>query len=232
MPLRSVQITLVNNTPFTLIEYRAGLCHGNWSGAPPATVASTNTQVQQVQWQSQDAEIFTGTEGFVKYTCPQAAEADRETPAELVYIYWDNPYVWAGDTTPIVFETSVSGITAPCGGDIAWPGGSSGTFATITPGSSTVTQLFGVSSSGNGQTGFNFGTGPVGEGWDWFAAWPLILTEGFIDVEHDINLEFTIGLRLKGSVRGSVQHFYDGSRGLRALAVQAQQPSLRQLFKL
>lgn len=232
MPLRSVQITLVNNTPFALTEYRAGLCHGGgWSGVPPTTVPSN----MQVEWQSQDGRRLTGIEGFVKYTCPQAAFTGDGTPppstSELVYIHWDNPYIWGKHTNPIDPRTSVSNVSAPCGGDVSWPGGTGGTFGTITPGKSTVTQLFAVSNNGSGPN-FNFGTGPVGVGFTIWFAWPAYLTDALIAVEHDINLEFTLGLRMKGSTRGSINHFYDGSQGLRALAVQAQQPSLRQLFKL
>jgi hypothetical protein len=231
MPLRSVQITLVNNTPFALTEYRAGKCHGSWAGMPPATVGPNGAMVQ---WQSQDDGIFTGTEGWVKYTCPQTAFTGTGTPppgaSELVYIHWDNPYIWGENTNPIDPSTSISNISAPCD-EFSWPGGASGTFATITPGKSTVTQLFAVSNSGGG-VNFNFGTGPVGEGFTILLAWPAVLTLGFIAVEHDINLEFTLGLRMNGSTRGSINHFYDGSQGLRTLAVQAQQPSLRQLFKL
>ena len=230
MPLRSVQITLVNNTPFTLTEYRAGLCHGGWSGVPPSTVAPNS----QVQWQSQDEKVLTGTEGFVKYTCPQtvapAIGNASFTTSELVYIYWDNPYVWSKSTSPIVMQTKISNLSAPCGGDVSWPTGD------IRPGNSTVTQIFGVTSGGSGPVGWIWGTGPVGIGFTIFLSWPLvwipIVEQDIKDLETDVNLEFTLGLRLNGSVRGSIQHIYDGSSGLRALAVQAQQPSLRKLFNL
>jgi len=61
--------------------------------------------------------------------------------------------------------------------------------------------------------------------------WPTLLAFTVLG-DADINLEFTIGLRLAGSVDQTIFSFYDGSQGLRSLAGAAKQPSLRTLFRM
>src|ERR1700722_12368213 len=241
MSKRSVQITLVNNTPFVLTEYEEWICHGSWSnvtGSPPPTISpsplSLPATVQpnaMVQWTSQDAEdgIFVGTEGWAKYTCPQPLDSSDPT-SELVWIHWDNPYVWSSRTNPIDFKTSLSDVSVPCGSSSGWPPSSPGTFSNIVPGTKLATQLFGVSSSGSGPPAWDWGSSGAGPVFDVIVDWQGLLVQGLIDAEHDINLTFTLGLRQIGSVNQSIRHFYDGSKGLRALSVKAQQPSLKKVM--
>lgn len=243
MSKRSVQIFLVNNTPFTLTEYFEYICHGSWgavtvNGAPAATLPNWSLPGQIgpnaiAQWSSQDAEfsIFTGTEAWVKYTCPQTTNPSDPT-SELVYIHWDNPYAWSSGTVPIDFQTSVSDVSPPCGSGNSWPTSNPGTFSGGggVPGSAPVTQLFGVSSSGTNPPSFDWGSSGAGPAWDVTFGWPVIVIQGLIDAESDINLQFTLGLRQIGSVEQSIRHFYDGSKGLRALCTQSNQASLKKLF--
>src|SRR5579864_4671023 len=96
MARRSTQITLQNNTDLDLTLVHWHLCHGEWSDGypvPPATIKKGTT----VTLQSESSGIGTGTEGWVTY------QITNPTPCvpELVYVYWDNPFVWANDTKAV-----------------------------------------------------------------------------------------------------------------------------------
>jgi hypothetical protein len=252
--LRSIQITLYNNSPYEIQEFRENLCHGDWGTVTPnvsnpiagSVLPPTIGPDQMVQWESHQHDTlgvsFSGTEGWVKYSIqwinPGFTATNPNAPqyySDLLWIYWDNPYIWSGSTNPIQGRTNNADIPSPnsyCDNGDPWPGGGAGSgFATAMPGPTTVTEVFMVSGPGDAadQYAINFGNTPA-EVWDWVVAWPLILSLGFIDAESYIDLQFTLGLRQKGSVEQSIRHFYDGSKGLRALAVSANQPSLRKLF--
>jgi hypothetical protein len=130
MPRRSVRVTLSNNTPFTLklIDPRIATedpCHGNWtdvSWRPPQQIA----QKSHGAWQSESAGIGTGTEGWVKYQIENTDADLKADPTgrtlclqELVYIHWDNPFIWdpLGHTKPIDFTVSTTDVTPPCNSD-------------------------------------------------------------------------------------------------------------------
>lgn len=233
MAKRSVQITLVNNTPFMLTYYQDMLCHGSYSVSPPPTVASHAT----VQWESHDEFIsFEGTEGWVKYTCPQTTDLNNPT-SELVFIYWDNPY-FPTNFIPLDFKTSVSDIDTNTQGHtsspycstatpLIWPQSDPGTFSNIVAGTATVTDLFLMTT--DGATPFDPGSGGTLV-WNVITAFLGSLPVWLNALSQDLNWSFTLGLRQNGSVAQSIRHFYDGKQGLLALAVKAQQPSLRKLF--
>jgi hypothetical protein len=240
--LRSVQITLINNTPFTLTHFWEFICHGSWAnvtGNPTPTPAQNASLPETVapfgwiQWQSQDVDLSvgTGTEAWVKYTCPQTTDPTNPI-SELVWIHWDNPFAWDGKTNPIDYQVSLSDVIPTCGSGDSWP-----PFGVV-PGSTRVTELFGVSKSGTEPPAApiwqDTSDGPpfdeLSTAWNAVFGWPVLLVQGLIDVESDINLTFTLGLRRRGSIGDSIRRFYDGSKGLRALALKAQQPSLKKLF--
>jgi len=244
MSKRSVAITLVNNTPFTLDHFWEFICHGSWSSvtvngapataAPNASLPETIPPNSIAQWGSADAEFSIGgstaTEGWVKYQV--AVNFDPQDPVyELVWIHWDNPYIWVNPisgsiTNPFDMKTSLTDVQETCGYGDSWP--KYGIAASEGP---LATQLFTVSANATGPPSFGFGS-TGGEVWDFIVDWPGLIVEGLIDAERDINLQFTLGLRQVGSVVQSIRHFYDGSKGIRALATNAKQPSVRKLFGL
>ncbi|MGB8899479.1 MAG: hypothetical protein WCC90_09780 [Methylocella sp.] len=227
MAKRGVQITLVNNTPFTLTYYQDMLCHGDYNtGRPPDTVEPNSV----VQWGSHDSYIsFEGTEGWVKYTCIY------NSTAELVFIYWNNPYFLQDVQPPAPFyrntfisdvDTNTQGHTSSpyCSTStpLVWPNNSG--FSNSKPGTQTITELFDITNPGTNPPAYAGSGGALA--WNIIVAWPVILAS----LTGDVNLSFTIGLGQKNSVGQRIRHFYDGTKGLRALAVKAQQPSLRKLF--
>ena len=91
-------------------------------------------------------------------------------------------------------------------------------------------QLALVSGGGSGgPQNTDWGSGAT-TGWNWTFGWPVILEAEIAAAETDINLVYTFVVRQPGSVAQSVDQMYDKRKGLRALAVQNKQPSLRQLF--
>jgi hypothetical protein len=113
MAKRSIRVTLSNNTDYSLILLgNAGPCHGKWTEGgwnPPDQIQSKTHGA----WQSQSDGFLTGTEGWVKYLI---ATKDPRCTQQLVYIHWDNPFVW-NNTTPIDFQVSDSDIKPPCDSD-------------------------------------------------------------------------------------------------------------------
>lgn len=219
MPRRSTRITVSNNTDFDLTQIgTADLCHGSWTNdiAPPSTIAKKSC----ASWEAESSGIGTGTEGWVKYQLSNPAPC----VPELVFIYWDNPFAWAGDTKPIDFSVTTTDVTPACDpGNSHWdtPGGFP--HGGINPPSCTH-QLFGIKASGNNVQGITW--------WDVAVNWPALL---LLDVTGnlDINLEFTIGLRLKGSVGQTVLATpCVGPLDIRAMCQAHKQPSLRALFHM
>jgi hypothetical protein len=254
---RTVQISLFNNTPYQIQEYHENLCHGDWGTVTPSVSNPTSGWVlpptiepdQMVQWESHQHSTLgislSGTEGWVKYSVnwlnPNFTGSNPNAPqyySDLLWIYWDNPRVWGDSTTPIQYKTNNADIPSPnsyCDNGSPWPGGGAGGgFAFAIPGPTIATEVFQVSntSPSDGQYIIDTGDSTGAQVWNWFAGWPLILTEGLIALDDNIDLQFAFGLRQNGSVEQSIRHFYDGNKGLRALAVSAKQPSLRKLFNL
>ncbi|MBV8843978.1 MAG: hypothetical protein JO307_14310 [Bryobacterales bacterium] len=210
MARRSTQITLQNNTDLDLTMVSWHLCHGSWTNdvSPPSTIPNQST----ASWESESSGIATGTEGWVKY---QITNPTSCVP-ELVYIYWDNPFVWANDTQAVNYSVTTTDVNPPCdGGQWDTPGG----FphgGTNPPECTHV--LFGISCSGGSPQGITW--------WDVAVNWPALLGLTVLG-QADINLQFTIGLGLKGSVR---QMF--GTEDILAIARTKGQPSLRALMHL
>jgi hypothetical protein len=236
MSKRSVQITLLNNTPYTLTHSSEYICTGSWSdvtGTPAPTPAQNASLPETVgpnamiQWQSEDSEfsVFTGTEGWVKYSIAGNDEFNKPV-SELLWIHWNNPYIWDSNTRPLDFKTSLSDVHPTCGTGDPWPPFGTPSLPPLR------TQLFGISSSGTGPSPLNYGSLGA-EVWDWVIDWAGMIVQGLIDAESDVNLEYTLGLRQNnGSIDESIRRIYPGSKGLRALAVMAKQPSMRKLFRL
>ncbi len=222
MPRRSTRITLLNNTPFTLTFLASNRCHGDWTDPwqPPSQIPP-NTQGG---WQSESSGIATGTEAWVKYILNNT-DSDFATGQpclpELVYIYWDNPFVPNHDTKPIKFQVGTSDVTPPCGAD----GATSGTFPPV--GGTTPRgcrhELFMAGMSGAGISNVTW--------WDAIVNWPALLGLTVLG-EADINLQFTLGLRAVGSVGQTIRSLYDGRQGLRSLARTAGRSSFRALFNM
>ena len=67
--------------------------------------------------------------------------------------------------------------------------------------------------------------------YDMIVNWPNIAFLTLIGAA-DVNLQFTIGLRKKGSIRQTLFCLPDGSRGLHSLATATGQSSVRKLFNM
>lgn len=240
MSKRSTKISLFNNTPFDLdlVPDAGQLCHGKWTQNPPGTIPArvSGTSVTPGTWESRSGgdipvigNIATGTEGWVKYTFAPGQQVNVPDPPEVVYIHWDNPYVWAGGTTPSDQQVSKNDVTPPCNkGHGAWSNESfGGVPVTVAP----TTQVFIMGISSNNQA-LSWGTGPIGEGFTIALAWPGLVLVGLAALQQDINIQITLGLRQCGSVVQSICGFYLGANGLKTLASSVKQPSLRKLFSL
>jgi hypothetical protein len=200
MPTRSTKITLINNTPFTLTHFDEDNSHGtplSISGVPtptaaqnfqlPATVGPSGAYVT---WYQQDTTTlyfsFSGTEGWVKYSAqtgtlnspvppgsPPGTLPTTEPLLELIYIYWDNPYIW-NNTTPIDAKTSLTDITVPNqpGSGLQWPGW---TAKANTP--PPQTQFILAQTSTTYPNAVNWGTSEPGQAWDLLAPVIQFLTK-------------------------------------------------------
>jgi hypothetical protein len=221
MPRRSTRITISNNTELVLtrVDYDADPTHGVWTSydlVPPSTIPGKTCAT----WQTESQGVGIGTEAWVKY---QISNPDIiGIPAvhcqpELVFIYWDNPFVWKHDTKVIDYE-----VTTPDVGQYDEPGGDHHP-GTNPPG--CTHEVFGVSAGGNVPRGITWwDVGPI----NW--AFTLGLTAFG---EMDVNLEFTLGLRLKGSVAQTVLATpCVGPQDIRTLSRTLGQPSLRKLFHM
>ncbi|HEY5242605.1 MAG TPA: hypothetical protein VIJ22_14095 [Polyangiaceae bacterium] len=226
MAKRTTRVTLSNNTPFDLDLVGSGvLCHGKWTEggwAPPAKIPGKTG----ASWQSQSDGFLTGTEGWVKYVIQNTGVDARSggIPClnELVYIHWDNPFIYGPDQGNhlIDFGVSTGDVTAPCNASHAvWTAGSAD--GTVSASQTCRHELFVANVSGSGVQGVSW--------WDFVVNWPALLALTAVG-QGDIDLQFTLGLRQLGSVDETIFTLYDGSQGLRALVNQANQPSLRKLF--
>lgn len=220
MPKRSVRVTLSNNTDYSLILHSYGLCHGVWTEGwmPPKVIEKK----KHGAWQSESAGVGTGTEGWIKYGIYDGLGRadDGKAHGNLVYVAWDNPFILS-DKTPLDFGTRTSdNIEPPCGAD--W--GNDPGQASLSNAAKPAYDLFPAGAKGLTNHGVTF--------WDVIVLWPYV---GYLTVftpELDINTEFTLGLRMKGSVDQTIFSFYDGSKGLRTAAKEANVSSLRRLFRM
>jgi hypothetical protein len=163
MAKRSTQITFQNNTDVDLSLVHWHLCHGEWSDGypvPPPTIGSKTS----VTLQSESSGIATGTEAWFTYQINNPAQVQDANGhvlncvPELVYIYWDNPFVWDNGTQAVSGSVTTTDRKPDCLPDknnwdaFKWdtPGG----FphgGTNPPECTHV--LFGGSSGGNGLQG-------------------------------------------------------------------------------
>jgi hypothetical protein len=217
MPRRSTVITVSNNTDLDLTRMSEVHNHGSYeTDGPPLTIPSKSCG----SWKGQSSSIGRGTEGWVKYQISNPASSGdppRLCLPELLFIYWDNPFVWAGDTKAIDYWVTTTDV-----GQLDSPGGDRHDQGTNPPG--CTHELFGVSSQGNGTGGITW--------WDASVNWPFLLGLTVLGA-IDINLEFTIGLRLKGSVAQTVLATpCVGPQDIRTLSRTLGRPSLRTLFHM
>jgi hypothetical protein len=179
MARRSTSITFSNGTPVDLnLVGTAGPCHGSWTHntTPPQTIASGST----ASWGTESSGILTGTEAWVKY---ETTNINPNCIPELIYIHWDNPFVWGSGTNPIDFSVTTTDVTPPCDSDKGrWDipggfphGGTNPDFCTH--------ELFGISASGGGPQ-------------DIVVNWPALLGLTILG-QADINLTFAIGCAQK-----------------------------------
>jgi hypothetical protein len=212
-------VTLSNNTDSSLTLLGSNLCGGDWTNgaqwAPPTQIPKKTHGA----WQSESGGIGTGTEGWVKYLVEN--DTSMGCLKELVFIHWNNPFVWDSGTTPMPeWTVTTSDVPTPCDAE-----GGGSTFSELTGGRSPSQacrhELFGASASGGDQGGITW--------WDVVVNWPALLGLTLAG-QMDINLEFTLGLRQEGSVEQTIFSFHDGRAGLRSLATAAGKSSLRQLF--
>jgi hypothetical protein len=88
MPVRSVEVSLTNLTPYDLTLMNSGLNHGAWTPGwtPPPTIPGLQVGQQPSvgKWLSESDGIGTGTEGYVRY---QIGPTDSS-----LYFHWDNPF--------------------------------------------------------------------------------------------------------------------------------------------
>lgn len=236
MPRRSVRVTLLNNTPSKLTLVGKNLCGGEWTSDQWKPPAEIQPQTQE-GWQSESGGIATGTEGWVKYmignTDVDFLSGNLCRP-ELVYIHWDNPFIWADDTKPIDPQVSTSDVAVPSGCEEEKGDGS--TFTVLQGGTSSQNcrhELFVASLISSGDAGLN------AEWRNWWVALPLTteivasaLIANTLIGNQDVKLEITLGLRQVGSVGQTLHSLYDGRKGLRAVASEAGKSSLRQLFNM
>jgi hypothetical protein len=221
MPRRSTRITLSNNTRLDLeLVGTAGPCHGSWTNdiSPPQRIGPKSCG----SWEAESSGIATGTEGWVKYEVQNTGEG---CVPELVFIYWDNPFVWASSTRAIDFSVTTADVTPPCDEDRGrWDaGGSVFPHGGINPPSCTH-DLIGVSAGGHPQSGITW--------WDALVSWPALLGLTVLG-QMDINLEFTLALRTRDSLVETIQATPCVSVGtLRQISERARQPSLRTLFHM
>jgi hypothetical protein len=256
---RSVAITLVNNLPasFTITHFWEAICHGSWGPvtATPATDSTTadpNSTLpagiasnEILTWSSADSEfsIGKGTEAWVKYTVEGPdydvpSEPGQPAPSygELLFLHWNNEYDPSSSEIPLVAEMRLSEVNSSTPGGVPCEQGEQTTpwpqFG-VTPSPRRMTQVIMVSNSGpNSPPTFSWGSSGAGPAFDVFLGWPFLLGDALVDLERDVNWSFTLVLREVGSVAQSIRHLHDGKQGLRALAVQAHQPSLRKLLAL
>lgn len=122
MSARTFLVQITNSTPFALTLTFDHLCHGDWTpGLKPRGDPDPSKLInpgETVRWRSESAGIATGTEGYVKYTV-MATEANFSN--DIVYIYWDNPFV--GKTTAKTSVTTAD-VDPDCDFDTNHPGGS------------------------------------------------------------------------------------------------------------
>jgi hypothetical protein len=222
MARRSVRITLLNNTPFTLTWLASNRCHGIWTDPwiPPRLIAPQS----QGTWQTESSGIGTGTEAWVKYLLTNNGVdfmTGQSCVPELVFIHWDNPFIWSPHLEPVQKSVGTVDVPPPCDDD----GSGSGTFPPVAgtnpPGCRHELFVAGIAGSGISNVTW----------WDAIVNWPALLGLTVLG-EADVNLQFTLGLRAVGSVGQTIRTLYDGHQGLRPLAQTAGRLNFRALFNM
>jgi hypothetical protein len=211
MPQRSIRITLQNNTDRNLTLIAAEHCFGSWTNniAPPSVIAMQST----VSWEGESSGVLQGTEGWVKYEINNNGNF-KSCSAELVYIHWDNPFVW-DKTNPLDYSLTMTDVTPPCNANEGkWDNGLGAEYKQP---SFCSHEIFGIDSQYDGGVqGITW--------WDVGVNWPILIGAAILGTE-DISLKFTLGIRTAGSVRQTI-----GAQGIRPIAVAKEQPSVRALL--
>jgi hypothetical protein len=213
MPKRSTQFTIQNNTDQDLTLFAANLCHGSWTNdvAPPSTIAKQST----ASWEAESSDIGTTTQGWVKYEITNGAFP--QCVPELVYISWNNPFLWTPSTKAINHSITTGDATPDCDkGKGQWQHGGSPGFNQP---NFCKHEIFDISGDYNNTTTITW--------WDLTVNFPVVFALLALDPSTKINLQFTLGLRLKGSLRQTV-----GPKKVRAIAKAKGQPSVRALFHM
>ncbi|WP_460372903.1 hypothetical protein ACOYXF_14365 [Pseudomonas sp. Tul1A2] len=89
---RAVKITLVNNSPFSLVRFKYSKEHSNWMGdvQPPESIAPGHVVV----WGVESNGVAAGTEGWVEYlVCGDYKDAGPQNLKMSFKVYWDNPAI-------------------------------------------------------------------------------------------------------------------------------------------
>jgi hypothetical protein len=229
MPARSVKLTLSNNTSFALTLVGAsGPCHGSWTDPlqPPSVIQPRSHGT----WESESSGILTGTEGWVKYVIENDdhdSNSGQPCMHELVYIHWDNPFVWDNSTNPLDFSVTTTDRTPPCDADkgvLDHPGEFTTVFTGTGRSQNCRHELFVAGVDRQGLT-VDFAAALFG--------WPAILLNNILGTgQANINFSITLGLRQQGSVDQTILSFHDGRLGLRPLAKEVGETSVRALLRM
>lgn len=87
---RAVKITLVNNSPFSLVRFKYSMEHSNWMDdvQPPESIAPG----QVVVWGVESNGLAAGTEGGVEYLiCGNYKDAGPQDLKMSFKVHWNNP---------------------------------------------------------------------------------------------------------------------------------------------
>jgi hypothetical protein len=203
-------------------------------GSERASRRSVDDQID-LSTERESSGILTGTEGWVKYIIENDEHDSTSTVLhpvpcahELVYIHWDNPFVWGKSTQPFDSSVTTTDVPPPC--DVDKFGGVLDTgFSSVFTGSGTSQNCRHELFPGQIKVqSFSAGLGDLIFG----LAVPVILLNNILGTgDADIKYEITLGLRQQGSVDQTIFSFHDGSLGLRPLAT-AGQSSVRTLLHM
>ncbi|MGZ3630290.1 MAG: LGFP repeat-containing protein [Ktedonobacteraceae bacterium] len=96
MASRSVTVTLVNQTMYSLMKEDENLDHGEWNSHPPQEISPFNL----ANWSTESSGLLTGTEGSVTYHVLLITSDSVGIPSpdpDHLFIHWDNP--WLGSNS-------------------------------------------------------------------------------------------------------------------------------------
>lgn len=227
MPVRSVRATLSNNTDFQLTLLGTSLCHGRWTDPQGSWEPSSLQPIPSRNhgaWQSESDGFMTGTEGRVKYLIQNTDVDVNGTPclSELVYIHWDNPFLWSSDQANhlIDYQVVTTDVKPPCNADQGvWTNPSGGAGSGGLSSQRCRHEIFPAGVNGAGLQGVSW--------WDALMNWPALLGLTLFR-EADIHLEFTLGLRKLGSVDETIVDWTSPGATVLATSVDSAVPLVLQ----